>query len=160
MKLKQIRHCLTGYNQSDFIFFNQRILKYSNDFQNRNFSVLWLKWTQTMEMKFLHGIFPWGTFKPDMIYLFSKKMLKYFNNFQNQNFSVFWLQWTEKSGIFNGTYSNLTKFLIGRKILKYFNDSYNWHLSTSLQKWAQTSKVKENQTGHVQIWQYFSLFTK
>ena len=28
-----------------------RILQNFNDFQNQNFSVLWLKWTQTMEMK-------------------------------------------------------------------------------------------------------------
>ena len=32
-------------------FFYQKILKYFNDFQNRNSSNLWLKWTQTMEMK-------------------------------------------------------------------------------------------------------------
>ena len=55
--------------------------------------------------------------------------------------------------------SNLTSFFIGLKILKYFNDSYDWHLSVSLEKLAQTSKVKYNHTGHVQIWQYFSLFT-
>ena len=50
-----------------------------------------------------------------------------------------------------GTCLNLTSFLIGHKILKYFNDYYNWHLSISLQYEAQTSKVKKNQTGHVQI---------
>ena len=44
---------------------------------------------------------------------------------------------------------------ISRKILKYFNDFYNWHFSISSQKWAQSSKVKQNHTGHVQIWQYF-----
>ena len=32
-------------------FFYQDILKYFNDFQNRNFSVLGLKWTQAMEME-------------------------------------------------------------------------------------------------------------
>ena len=32
-------------------FFIKKMLKHFNDFQNRNFSVLWLKWTQTMEMK-------------------------------------------------------------------------------------------------------------
>ena len=33
------------------IFFYRKILKYLNDFQNRNFSVLRLKWTWTMKMK-------------------------------------------------------------------------------------------------------------
>ena len=41
--------------KSDVIyFFCQKImytLKYFNDFQNQHFSVLWLKWTQTMETK-------------------------------------------------------------------------------------------------------------
>ena len=43
------------------IFFYQSILKYLNDFQNRNFSILWLKWTQTMELKQNHTFFP-GTY--------------------------------------------------------------------------------------------------
>ena len=64
-----------------------------------------------------------------------------------------------KSEVFHWAYPNLTSFFIGCKILKCFNDFYNWHLSISLQKWAQTSKVKSNETGHVQIWQYFSLLT-
>ena len=38
----QIWHHIFGY---------QKLLKYFNDFQNRNFSVLWLKWTQTMGLK-------------------------------------------------------------------------------------------------------------
>ena len=42
-------------------FFHQNILKYFNDFQNRNFSILWIKWTQKMEMKqnkiFFHGTY-------------------------------------------------------------------------------------------------------
>ena len=33
------------------IFLYQKLLKYFNDFQNRNFSVLRLKRTQTMELK-------------------------------------------------------------------------------------------------------------
>ena len=48
-------------------------------------------------------------------------------------------------------YPNLTLFFIGRKILKYFNYFYNWHFSILLQKLAQTSKVKQNHMGHVQI---------
>ena len=41
----------------------------------------------------------------------------------------------------HGTYSNMTSFFITCKMLK-------------------TSKMKWNQTGHVQIWLYYSLFTK
>ena len=32
-------------------FLNQNILKYFNDFQSWKFSILWLKWTQTIETK-------------------------------------------------------------------------------------------------------------
>ena len=61
-----------------------------------------------------------------------------------------------KSDIFHRKNSNLTSFFIGRKILKYFNVFYNCHLLISSQKWAKTSKIKLNQTEHVQN---FSLFT-
>ena len=62
------------------IFFDKKMLKYLNDFQNWNFSVLWLKWTQTTELKqnqtFFHGAYSNLT-----SYLFSQKILKYFNDF-------------------------------------------------------------------------------
>ena len=70
------------------------------------------------------------------------------------------MEMKQNQTFFHGTYSNLTSFFIGGKILKYFNDFYNWHFPILLQKWAQTSKVKWNYTGYVQIWQHFSLFTK
>ena len=35
------------------------ILKYFNDFQNWNLSILWLKWTQIMEMKQNQRFFDW-----------------------------------------------------------------------------------------------------
>ena len=42
-------------------FLMKKILKYFSDFENQNFSVLWLKWTQVMEMKqhqaFSHGAY-------------------------------------------------------------------------------------------------------
>ena len=41
--------------------FHQQILKYFNDFQNRNFSVLWLKWTETMDIK-QNRTFFYGTY--------------------------------------------------------------------------------------------------
>ena len=49
--LNQIRHCLMVHIQIWHHSFYQKTLKYFNDFQNQHFSVLWLKWTQTMEMK-------------------------------------------------------------------------------------------------------------
>ena len=60
--LNQIRHCLTGHNQIWHYFFIKKYeRKYFNDLQNQNFSVLWLKWTQTMEIKqnqtFFHGTY-------------------------------------------------------------------------------------------------------
>ena len=37
--------------RSDIIFFLSKIIKIFNDFQNQNFSALWLKRNQTMEIK-------------------------------------------------------------------------------------------------------------
>ena len=79
LKLNQIRHCSGEPNEIWHLFFikniklfqnrifrnfyieyiqiwchivfYQKVLKYYNDSQNRNLSVFWLKWTQTMKMK-------------------------------------------------------------------------------------------------------------
>ena len=131
-------------------FFYQKILKYFSDFQNRNFSVLWLKWTQAIEMKqnqtFFHGTYSNLTLTS---YLFLSKNIKVSK----------WL-WEAKSIGFvatvkpnngNETKSNICLCNIFKsnitfhwhKTLKYFND-FNWHVSISLQKWAQTSKRKWN----------------
>ena len=40
-------------------FLYQNILKYFNEFQNRNFSILWLNWTQTVEIKQNQTFFQW-----------------------------------------------------------------------------------------------------
>ena len=57
----QIRTCLTGHNQIWYHSIYQKILKYFHDLPNQNFSVLWLKWTQIMEIKqnqtFFDGIY-------------------------------------------------------------------------------------------------------
>ena len=37
--------------KSNAISFLSKILKYFNDFHNQNFSFLWLKWTQAIEIK-------------------------------------------------------------------------------------------------------------
>ena len=68
--------------KSDTIpFFNKKILKYFNDFQNQNFLVLWLKGIQTIEIKqnqlfFMGHIQIWH-----QIFLY-QKILKYFNTFK------------------------------------------------------------------------------
>ena len=148
--LNQIIHYLTGHNQIWHHFCIKK-LKYLNELQNRNFSVLWLKWIQTMEMKenkkFFHG-----TYSNLTPHLFQRKILKYFNDFQNRNLSVLWLKLTqtmemkENQIFFHETHSNLTLLFIGQKILKYVNGFCSCHLLISLQKWTQTSKVM----GHVQ----------
>ena len=59
-------------------FYNQKTLQYLSHLQNRNFSVLLLTWTKTIEMKqFFHG-----TYSNQATYLFYHKILKYFNDFQ------------------------------------------------------------------------------
>ena len=143
--LSQIRHCLTGHNQIWHYLFYQIIF---NDFQNRNSSVLWLKWKQTMEMK-ENQTFSMGNIQIWHHIFFNQKVLKHFNDIQNQNFMVLWLQWNQRLEMkqnqtsFHRTYSNLA-FFISQKTLKHFNDFYNWHFPNSLQKWAKTSKVKWN----------------
>ena len=167
--LNQIRHYLRGYNQIWHYFFYQNILKSFNDFQNQHFSILWLKWAQTMEMKqneiFFHEIY---SNLSSYIYIYMTSDWKSFNGFQNWHFSVLWLKWTQTVGMkqnqtfFHWTYSNQIFFITGWKILKYFNDL---DLSISLQKWVETSYQQipagqQIQTGHVQIRQYFWPFAK
>ena len=87
--------------------------------------VLWLKWTQTMEMKQNH-IFFHGTYSNMTPYNCLSKILNYSNDFQNRNFSVLWLKWTQtmqmkqNQTFFHGTYSNLTLYLFLSKNIKVF----------------------------------------
>ena len=81
-------------NQTWHHFFYQKILKYFNELQNQNFSVLWLKWTQTIEMKQSQTFFH-GTCSNWHHICFHQKKLKCFNDFQNLNFPVLWLKWTQ-----------------------------------------------------------------
>ena len=52
MDIKQNQTSFHGeyLNLTAYLFY-QNILKYFNDFQNRNFSVLWPKWSQAIEVK-------------------------------------------------------------------------------------------------------------
>ena len=138
------------------IFFYQKISRCFNDFQNQNFSVLWLKWTQKMEMKHNHTFFL-NICSNLTSYRFCSKLLKYFHDFQKQNFYVLWLEWTQTIK------RKQNQAFFQRYIFKpdiIFNWSQNikkvqwllhWNVSILFQKWAQTS---ENQTVYVQIWQY------
>ena len=109
--------------KSDTISFLSKHIKSFNGFQNENFSVLYLKWTQTMEMKQNH-IVPWDIFKFDIMYFFIKT-LKYFNDFQNWNFSVLWLKWNQTEEMkqnqtfFHWTYLNQTHLFLSKHIRPY-----------------------------------------
>ena len=85
--------CLAGHRQIWHNFFDQKILKYFNNFQIRSFSVLRLKWTQTMELTQNQTFFH-VTYSDLTPYLY-QKLLKYFSYFHNWNFSVLWLKWTQ-----------------------------------------------------------------
>ena len=121
------------YTTAPYLFFLSKILKYFNDFQNWNFSVLRLKWTQTMERKqnqtFSH--WPYSNLTPYLFYIFSSKNIKVVQWLSKSELFSFMTKLTPnngsetKSDIFYGTYSNLTSFFIGHEILKYFNGFYD-----------------------------------
>ena len=69
---------LLMHSKSDVISFLSKILKNFNDFQNQNF--LWLKWTQTIEMK-QNQTFFYETFSNLMSFFLGCKILYYFNDF-------------------------------------------------------------------------------
>ena len=136
-------------------------IKCLNDLKNQNFSVLWLKWTQTMEIKENQTFFH-ETYSNLLTYLFYQKISKYFNDFQNRNFSVLRLKWTQtiemqkNQTFFHGTYSNLTPYIFYQNIFFHWTYSnltlfsfcrkilnhYYWYFSFLLQKWAYTGKLK------------------
>ena len=90
---------LRHISKSDTIsFFCQKILKYWNDFQNSNSSVLLLKWTQTMEIK-QNQTFSFGTYSHLTSFFIDHKTLKYFNDFYNWHFSVSLQIWAQTSKV-------------------------------------------------------------
>ena len=108
--LNELRQCLIGHIQIWHFF----IKKYFNDFQNQNFSDLWLKWTQTVQMKQNQAFFH-KTYSNLTSYLFSSKNIKVFQWLSNRNFSVFCVKWIQtmemeqNQTFFHQAYSNLTK---------------------------------------------------
>ena len=122
--LNQIRHCFTGQNQiwyfmakvnqnngnetksnifpwdifkSDTIFLSKHI-KYFINFQNQNFSFLWLTWTKTMGVKQNQTFFH-GTYSDLMLLFTGRKILKYVNGFCNWHFSIWLQKWTQSSKV-------------------------------------------------------------
>ena len=69
MELKQNKQFFydTYYNLTPYVFY-QKILKYFNDFQNRNFSVLVTKVNPNNGNETKSNIFPWDKFKFDIIF--------------------------------------------------------------------------------------------
>ena len=84
MKQNQTFFCWTYSNLPIFLY--QNILKYLSDFQNQNFSILWVKSTQAMGMK-----------SSLTLSLIGRKILKYFNDFFNWNFSISLKKWAQSS---------------------------------------------------------------
>ena len=63
-------------------FLSKNILKHFNDFQNQNYSVLWLKWTQVMKLKQKYiDIF----FYQNELHILLTKTNVYRNNFKKDN---------------------------------------------------------------------------
>ena len=120
------------------ILFYQKILKYFNDFQNRNFSVLWLKWTQTMKMKqnqtFIHR-----AYLNLISFLLAPKTLKYFNDLHNWHLSISLHKWVQtKIKIKRGMCKSDSIFVI-YKMVNYLNDFWDLFLNKVFLKWMINS---------------------
>ena len=115
IKLKQrnkIKHFFMAHIQIwHHIFFYQNILKYFNDFQNQNVSILWLKWTQKIKTKQNQTFFH-GTYSNLTPYIFFIKI------FWSISMTFKIKMWTQKikmkqnQTFFHETYSNLKPFFI------------------------------------------------
>ena len=103
------------------------IKKCFNDFQNRNFSVLWLKWTQTMEMKQNQTFFH-GTCSHLTPYLSLSKIIDIFQYHSKSKFLSFMTK------VDPNNRSKIRHFSVGhiKRTLKYFNGFYNCNFSISL----------------------------
>ena len=91
------RHLSIGHIQI-WHFFYSKIWKYFGDFQNRSFSVLWLRWTQAMEMRqnqtFFHEICSNLT-----SFFIGSKILNYFIDFYNWHLSISLQKWAKTSKV-------------------------------------------------------------
>ena len=138
MKWNKIRHFSMAHIQIwlHIFFFYRNILKYFNDFQYLNFSVLLLKLTQTIKMKENQTFFH-VTYSNLTTYLFSSKNIKVFEWLLNRTFWVLWLKWTQtmemkqSQTFFHRTFLNLTLFSL---VVKYQNISVISIISTRLRR--------------------------
>ena len=69
-------------------------VRYSNDFQNQNFSVLWLQWSQTMEIKQNQTYFH-GAFSSLTSFFIAHKILKYFSGFYSWHLFILLQKWAQ-----------------------------------------------------------------
>ena len=92
IEISQFYDYLTPY------LFSSKMLKYLNDLQNRNFSVLWPKWAHTMEMKRNQTFFH-GTYSNLTLVFIGCKILKYFSDFYNWHFSISLKKWVQSSKV-------------------------------------------------------------
>ena len=106
-KLKRNQTFWQDIIKSDIIFFDQKILKYFNDFQNRNFSDLWLKWIQTMEMKQNQSFFH-GAYSNLTSYHFLSKNIKVFQWFLKSKYLSYMTKVNPNNG--NETKSDIFKW--------------------------------------------------
>ena len=93
VKQNQTFFCGIYSNLTPYVLY-KKIWKYFNDFRNRNISVFWLHWTQTMEMKqsqvYFHGIFSNLT-----SFLIGHKIIKYLNDWRKWHISISSQKWIQ-----------------------------------------------------------------
>ena len=79
--LNQIRQCLTGHFQIWHHSFDQKLLKFFNDFQNQIFSVLWVKWNRWCKWNKFNNFYE--TYSNLTSFFIGPKILQYFSYFHD-----------------------------------------------------------------------------
>ena len=122
--LNQIRHCLIGCIQIWHHLYFKKKLKYFSDFKNQNYSVLWLKWTQTIKSEqnqtFFHGEYSSMT-----SYIFLSKNIKVSQWLWKSKFFSFMTEWNPNN----------------RNEVK--SDIFSWDIfkSGNMFHWSQNTKI-------------------
>ena len=153
------------FKSDSTLFLYQNILKYFNVFQNRNFSILWLKWTQKMKMKqnqtFFHGTF--SNLTP--FYIKTYKSISITSKIEISQFCDFlWLKWTQtmemkqNQTFFYGTYSNLSPYLFLSKYIEVFQWLSKSKFLNFMPKVNPKMKMKQNQTFFLGTYSNLTLF--
>ena len=153
------------FKSDSTLFLYQNILKYFNVFQNRNFSILWLKWTQKMKMKqnqtFFHGTF--SNLTP--FYIKTYKSISVTSKIEiSQFYDFLWLKWTQtmemkqNQTFFYGTYSNLSPYLFLPKYIEVFQWLSKSKFLNFMTKVNPKMKMKQNQTFFHGTWSNLTPF--